>query len=293
MNAVRFSIAIVRLVVCTTIAPILLSTGTGSALAANSGPEKFSYDPSTCKTDAHGKLYIALGRNVLALPSSGAIIVARYGNDWLTPPDPTDSVGCPNNPEQLTGFGFPYAYNTAAGKENTPFPATHAARLDLLQLISIHGYRDVPPGAATSWAGEDLETKIAKVVCETASIHEDLPSGLSVCRFGPKDSSSMRLEDWTATYVGRSEVYETPLGHPFIVNCGPWTYSTGIGHCDVSYVFSPGMGVTYRFRPYHGLPPRLSVDQVVEFDRGLRAAISNALVKDYTWPEQPPHPKSN
>src|SRR6185437_4009372 len=130
MNAVRFSIAIVRLVVCTTIAPILLSTGTGSALAANSGPEKFSYDPSTCKTDAHGKLYIALGRNVLALPSSGAIIVARYGNDWLTPPDPTDSVGCPNNPEQLTGFGFPYAYNTAAGKENTPFPATHAARLD-------------------------------------------------------------------------------------------------------------------------------------------------------------------
>ena len=124
MNSVRFPIAIARLAVCAAIAPILLSTGTLSALAANSRPEKSSYDPSTCKTDAHGKLYIALGPNVFALSSSGTIIVAHYGNDWLTPPDPTDSVGCPNNPEQLTGFGFPYAYNAAAGKKSTPFPST-------------------------------------------------------------------------------------------------------------------------------------------------------------------------
>src|SRR5690348_15430650 len=115
MNSVRFPIAIARLAVCAAIAPILLSTGAGSALAANSGSEKLSYDPSTCKTDAHGKLYIALGRNVLAMPIAGSVIVARYGNDWLVPPDSADAVGCPNNPEQLTGFGFPYAYNAAAG----------------------------------------------------------------------------------------------------------------------------------------------------------------------------------
>src|SRR6185437_5004608 len=128
-----------RFVLC---AGLSLASWCAFAVPANAAaPEdkRVNYDPSTCKTDAHGKLYIALGRNVLALPSSGAIIVARYGNDWLTPPDPTDSVGCPNNPEQLTGFGFPHAYNTASGKENTPFPATHAARLDRLQLISIHG----------------------------------------------------------------------------------------------------------------------------------------------------------
>jgi hypothetical protein len=115
----RFCIAFARMGVCTVAALVLLST---EALASHSGSQKFTYDPSTCKTDAHGKLYIALGRNVLAVPypTVPALVGAfdsRSGIERLTPPDPIDHEGCPKNPRQLENYAFNYQYNEAlAGK---------------------------------------------------------------------------------------------------------------------------------------------------------------------------------
>src|SRR6185312_4413524 len=294
MNAVRFSIAIPRLAVCAAIAPILLSTGAGSALAANSGPEKSSYDPSTCKTDAHGKVYIALGHNVFAMPVTGSVIVARYGNDWLVPPDPTEPVGCQNDPEQLTGYGFPYAFNVAVGNQNAQFPNA-APRMELLQLI--HVPARVGAGSesdGTEWHGEKFELGIAHAVCDKADVLEELASGLTACREGAKDKelSVLPVQDWLTSYIARTDAYQTPLARPFVVNCSARAYTSAVGQCDVAYVLRAGLGVAYRFRPYWG-PSAIPIDLIVQFDQGLRAAISNALVKDYTWPEQPPHPKSN
>src|SRR6185437_8690275 len=153
-----------RFVLC---AGLSLASWCAFAVPANAAaPEdkRVNYDPSTCKTDAHGKLYIALGRNVLALPSSGTVIIAQRGNNWLPPPDPTEPVGCPSNPEQLTGYGFPYAYNAATGKRSSAFPRSNS-RADLLQLIRASGDASVPIVDDKQWGRENFELQLAQSIC--------------------------------------------------------------------------------------------------------------------------------
>jgi hypothetical protein len=257
---------------------------------ADSEKREFQYDPSTCKTDAQGKLYIALGRNVLAVPTSGSVVVARYGDNWLKPPDPAEPMGCPGNPQQLSGYAFPYAFNAVVGNKDSAFPSAHA-RADVLQLIRIRGNAEVPSPDDTEWRGESFQSKIAKAVCEKA-VPEELSNGFTACRLSPTDKT-LRVEEWRTTYVGRSDIYTTPLNRPFVVNCDDHVYTSPVGDCGVTYVFRPDLGVTYNFRPYRSSTP-LPIDKIIEFDRGLRTAITGALVENYRWPDQAPsNDKSN
>jgi len=253
--------------------------------------QEFHYDPTSCKTDAHGKIYIALGGDVLTLPATGNVIIARYGKNWLTPPDPKEPPGCPDNPEQLTGYGFPYAYNAALGRANPTFPNNTQFGVDVLQLIGIRGPSSAASGD-TEWNGETYQIGLARTICAPPDVrrrnegmtvtYEELSDGFDACRV--KDGDIKRVEDMRTTYIARPDVYQTPLGRKFIVNCGWYLYEDATDDCSVSYVFRPGLGITYQFRPYHGSPQILPVDQVIPFDRGLRAAVNQALIPDYPWP---------
>jgi hypothetical protein len=197
----------------------------------------------------------------------------------LMPPDAAEPEGCPGNPLQSWSFefiGVPFGL-AAAGSA----PAAGGnARADRLTL-----YRTVRPGPTPSpgdreWNGADFNRMRWDSVCQVAAIREELPNGLTACRLRP--NADIPVEDWAATYRARPEVYATPLGRPFIVHCGLDLRQSTVSHCDVAYTMMPGLGVDYRFQPYLG-PHPIPFDRIIEYDRGLQAAIQSALVKDFAW----------
>ena len=258
--------------------------------AAGSENHEILYDPAACKTDAQGKIYIALGRNVFAFSTSGTMIVARYGDAWPMPPDQTDLVGCPGNPAQMSDYSFPYSFDGSVTKKPGEFAPLPQA--DLLQLISIHGNSATSSRDDTEWRGESVELSLAQSVCgkavaasaDVTVIREELPNGFTACR-EQHEGVANRIEEQRATYIARPETYKTPLGKPFVVNCDNQVATVPGEHCDVDYVFGPGLGVNYQFQPDQ-TSRALPIDQIIAFDRGLRAAINATLVKDYRWREQ-------
>jgi hypothetical protein len=133
---------------------------------------------------------------------------------------------------------------------------------------------------AYQWPGES--DGLAKLICDHPTIRETLPNGLVACRVQPVDKS--RVEDWGASYIADASVYTTPLGRPFIVDCGPGLYSgPPIASCRVAYAITSDLAVSYEFQPYLGTSP-IPIDHIVEFDREVRAQIDDAMVKDFIWP---------
>jgi hypothetical protein len=262
----------------TTFAVVLgLTTASGPLLlkdakAASTEIHQVDYNPEACKTDAQGKVYIAIGRNVFAFATTGTYIVAQYGNTLPKPPDPADEVGCPGNPAQLSDYSFPYAYDTSTEKKSGRF--SNLPQADVLRLISLG---DNPEFLLA----DDLDQPTAKFEVKRApsgcTIREQLPSGFIACRM--KQASA---QDMQAIYIARADTYQTPLGQPFVVNCSDQTDKIPAGQCSVDYMFAPGLGVNYQFHTAQD-SKALPIDQVIAFDRGLRAAINATLVKNYRW----------
>src|ERR1700722_18107134 len=141
--------------------------------------EQSRYDPSICKTDAYWKIYIALGRNVLALPTTTPVVVRSElypGFNRIQSPDPSDAEGCPNNPLQLTGYAFPYAAPSAllGGEKTAP---DQMIGTEMLQLIRTLDGDAVPTDHDAVWTGEQLQLGLAPRICAKAKIQEDLPDG--------------------------------------------------------------------------------------------------------------------
>lgn len=259
---------------------VLLSLSTPYAAAK----DEFHYDAATCKADAKEHLYISLGRYVLAVPflESGTYVLDSVPpNARLLAPDPTEPEGCPGNPSQQRSFAFNGAPLVDANSDSSK-PAHREAptRLTLYEVWKPNPNtdRDHP-----EWSGESLTDSVVRSTCARTSVRETLPNGLTACRIQPVDKP--RVEDWAASYVSDPGVYATPLGRPFMVDCGPGLYSRGISHCKVAYSLAPGLAVGYEFQPYLGSSP-IPIDHIIEFDRQLRAEIDAALVKDFIWPNQ-------
>jgi hypothetical protein len=201
--------------------------------------------------------------------------------DRYAPPDPSEPEGCPLNPQQLESYAFLYAMDNAAAAESG-IKQERRYRADLLQLIRMGNDEPGRSPRLTSWPGQQVRLDQARIMCANAAIHERLSNGMTACRVKP--TPNLRIEDWGASYIAPADIYKTPLGEQFVVNCGPLLFSDRMGHCDVAYVIAPGLGVTYRFQPYLG-PNAIPIDRIIEFDKGLRAAIRASLVKDYPWPK--------
>jgi hypothetical protein len=209
----------------------------------------------------------------------------RPGNIGLVPPDPTDPQGCPGNPLQSWSYAFVYAPHgiEADGSASSGGDAPRADRLTLYRTS-----RDsLAPGPDDpEWAWADALLMSWNTFCEAAAVREDLPSGLTACRIKlhwPTDpAAEARQENWGASYRARADVYVTPLGRPFVVECGPLLLEHPLSQCDVGYTIMPGLGIGYSFQPYLGRHP-IPIERIIDFDRGLRAAIERTVVKDYGW----------
>lgn len=269
---------------------LCVASAYGDALTgATTRRGKPDFDPSVCSEQADGKYYIALGRNVLGLPPTGTTITgdlyAGTGFDPIPVPDPAAPEGCFGNPKQLHSYGFLYWVADAVFAKYGVRAETRA-QADLLQLFRTIRRNAVPSAADPEWPGEAYQTEFAQLECERATIREELSNGLMACRIKPKPEAHIdRVEDWGASYISHSEIYATPLGKLFVVNCDPGLSTSRVGQCNVAYTVTAGLGVAYRFKPYLG-PHPISIDHVLEFDRGLRQQIDNARVPNYPWPDE-------
>jgi hypothetical protein len=252
------------------------------ATCALAAPYEDPYDPQSCKTDAHGKLYIALGRNVLAFPTSRGVVVVEAqlypGNNPIPPPDPTQPEGCPDNPRQLTSYAFPHASAIAltTDEKTSPNQTLGAQRIVLFRTLKGDA---TPTDSDPIWPSEDLELKLASSSCAQATIQEDLPNGLHACRVKPHfdDNHEVDQRSWGGSYTAASALYSTPTGRPFVAHCGPLLFD-----CRVAYVIAPGLGLVYEFQPYVG-SRIIPVGKIIDFDKELRATVGAMLVPDFPW----------
>jgi hypothetical protein len=264
-------------------APVVVALALAFSCLPVAAKDEFHYDAAACKTDAKGHLYIALGRNVLA------VSFLKNGTYFLAPvplkarrlaPDPTEREGCPGNPSQQGSFAFEFGTPLldSDGRRNEPVHREAPTRLSLFNLEYLNRNAD---GDQLTWSGESAG--LLELTCAQATIRETLPNGLKACRIKPVYDA--RVENWGASYIAGPNIYATPLGRPFIVDCGPGLQDDMISHCRIAYVFAPGLAVGYDFQPYLGSSP-LPIDHIIDFDRRLRAQINAALVKDFIWPKQ-------
>lgn len=230
--------------------------------------------PTKCKTNSQEHVYYSVGETVLAYPYvANPIILDPVGPNLLRDaPDPTDEVGCLDNPFQQGSLAF--------GSK------------------SLRGYlhwnaRPIPEKfrAKADWWGELTNIDMLEINCDRATITETLPSGLKACRVKPTNPPDPPVEDWAASYVADPAKYTTPLGRPFIIHCDPGLKSSGITSCSVAYSLRPDLGFSYKFRPFRGLA--VPVDQIIDEDRKLREKFEAWVVKDFKWPTPIKLPNDN
>jgi hypothetical protein len=250
----------------------------GSALAAN-----FKFDPAACKENT-GSFYVALGHSVFETPGAtmGNVVIDPIeddpGSKPLKAPDPNEPKGCFGNPLQSNSHSILHdiaVKDTGSGLTRHMVP-------DLFQLINLNRGSHSQDG---EWPGERMVRDLVEDACKRTTLHEDLANGLIACRIKPANPPNARQEDWAAGYTAKPEIYLTPLGKTFDIDCGPGLFSHGIGQCDVAYAINSDVGLAYRFQPYRSGHP-IPIDQIIAYDRSLREAIGNALVKNYPWPNQ-------
>jgi len=254
--------------------------------------ETFQFDPAACNVDVHGKVYLAFGRTVLAVPYHGPMSVLEIepgmNIEKLTPPEPQEPEGCQGNPAQLTNLGYAYEYHSRSGVERRDAVDTLIGTNDLgIQLIRTTRRASDSTAESRNWRAQEIQESIASRVCGDEAFQERLSNGLTLCRFQPTDKSAPK-EDWAFTYVANPLIYHTPLGARFVANCDPGLLATSIGWCTVTYLMTPGVGITYSFNPYKKPENRraISADELIPFDQGLRAQFEAQRVINYRWPDQ-------
>lgn len=251
--------------------------------------DEFHYDPATCNADAHGHLYIALGRYVLAVPflKKGLYFLnSVLPNDRRLAPDPTEPEGCPDNPSQQRSFGFYFGSPLvdAGGDSATPMQREAPTRLTLYEVWNPDRMADRDH---SEWFGESTIALLTNTSCARATIREVLPNGLTACRIKPV--AEARIEDWAVSFISDPGIYATPLGRPFMIDCDPDLYSgPSITKCKVGYSIAPGLALGYEFQPYRG-KSAVPFDHVIALDRSIRRQIDAAIVKDFIWPKQENH----
>jgi hypothetical protein len=135
-----------------------------------------------------------------------------------------------------------------------------------------------PPSVEGQRLGEASQLELARYLCDHTPIHEELPEGATACRAKMRDDPDP--DHWGVTFMAHDYFYKTPLGHPFVVNCGP-----GRGpQCDVSYTYRPGLNLSFRYLLLNHTGP-VTIGEIIARDRAARDRIAADLVPDYSWPD--------
>ncbi|QLF93818.1 hypothetical protein HW090_11660 [Pseudomonas sp. ABC1] len=220
------------------------------------------FEPEKCPDpDPEGKAYLSLGETVLRVPIRTLNIThAPYADSPLpSPPDASQPLGCAGNPLAQQSLIIDFSFSAWLSDRKTP----SAASLREFRLIraepDFYGISQRPsynPG------------------CDRLPRRERLSNGLYGCL--PNKDPERPDRDESGTYRIDTQNYAMPYGQTFIVECMP-DIPQGVV-CSVDYKVLPTVNLVYRFST-----DRMPLEDVVEFDRMLRAQIEASVVADYKW----------
>lgn len=235
------------------------------------------FDTSACKQQAHGMFYLALGQNVLKIPQITLGGFMRLDPQHrLVPPDPLQPEGCPGNPLQVQLYHFDIAL-----VENS----RSKSRIDFQLPITL--YRTVrydwPDTNIPEWVAEDAILKWANKACEVG-VSEDKGKEFRSCLASPLGRKTPE-EDWGGVYVAKPDVYRTPLGYAFVIDCEPGQLTAGWSRCDVTYALRPELGLSYHIRPFAKFA-KIRFENAITLDQQIRARLNSMLIAPYSWGER-------
>ncbi len=254
--------------------------------ARAASPSQWAYDPAKCVQDAAGRRYVAIGPTVVAIDPDPAFVAGAAieldKSRRLTPPDPNDQLGCPDNPNQVL-ISFPLQ----AIFSNLPEVA-RALGIGLrgFGLVPMHGIglgalngKPIIPEQPSTYRDNPRSTDD---LCNRPGASVTKDAGIETCRW-PSDWR----EPGTA-YVVDPAVYSTPAGDPFRVRCGLQAYDGRLTPCYVgTYATKTGLAIGYQFFP--DVPIRTSdfIQRIITFDHQIRDCLNAAVISNYPWRTQP------
>ena len=239
---------------------------------ARADSEIVSYDPSQCATDPEGTVTIALDRLVMRVPMDALSSIRDLPPEARAvapaPPDPSEPEGCPDHPMVGRSFYFRYLSDTLHNNSSLSSPAQR--RIDRLLLVAAR---------PDFWGLQPSEERSFERICNDQQIRDELDNGLLACLVRP-DITGRPREHWPFAAQAPLDLYTAPFGRPFMVHC-TWGFRPGTHQCDVTYKLYETVNVSYRFEP-----GRLPLDDLIDFDRGLRASIESMRIHDFVWPDE-------
>ncbi len=255
-----------------------------------------TYELPQCKTDAKGKVYIALGRTVLGLPppnANGTVSSTSPKGAMLPAPDPAEPEGCPDNPAQVQSLSLVAFLPLTRDPPGQSMQNVWATQSGL--RLSSDGVFPKPP---TNYPDMEASWPFAVLVesqCASTNPDRSEIDGVETCLVRPKGALPPDLkspEHWGRSYRVSPTRYGTPRGRPFMIACD---LRAGQPHwpdfCNVGYVLATGEFLEYRFFPPESGYPASFVDDVIAFDREARALLADGLWPDYPWPIPSPPAK--
>ena len=239
---------------------------------AQASSEIVHYDPSQCSTDPEGTVTIALGRVVLRVPmdalSSIADLPPQERAVAPVPPDPSQPQGCPDHP--MIGRAFYFRYLSDAVQDGSLSNQPLSRRIDRLALIAVR---------PDFWGLQPSHERRFRQVCTDYQLRRESGNGLQICHVRPNDTERPERH-WPFVAQAPLSRYVAPFDRPFTAYC-TWGSRPGTHQCDVDYKLYDTMNVAYRFEP-----GRLPLDDLIDFDRGLRAWIESVRVDGFVWPDE-------
>lgn len=239
-----------------------------------------NFNSEICGKDAPNVRYIALGISVLALPPGWWVgsLLERERSPGLQPPDPAQPSGCVGNPAQLASYNSVYWANRPPGEHTArSLPGEDGVvRFSLIALQSGPGTSRVEEA---EWGPEHSAVLWSTETCRLDKVTQKIGSPFTFCR-RPVGYRPIAI-------IVAPEIYRTPSGSLFSMNCESLDSFPSNGWCTVTYAFSSSIGITYDFEPSRVSQPTSqarAADEILEFDRALRTQIYVMTVRQYKWP---------
>ncbi|QLF93819.1 hypothetical protein HW090_11665 [Pseudomonas sp. ABC1] len=220
------------------------------------------FEPEKCPDpDPEGKAYLSLGETVLRVPIRTLNIPhAPYADSPLpSPPDASQPLGCVGNPLAQQSLIIDFSFSAWLSDRKTP----SAASLREFRLI-----RAEPDFYGLSQGSFYVSG------CDLFPRRVRLGNGLQGCL--PNKNPEHPDRDEVGRYRLDPQDYVMPFGQTFVMGCSP-DIPRGVV-CSVDYKVLPTVNLVYRFST-----DRMPLEDVVEFDRMLRAQIEASVVPDYKW----------
>jgi hypothetical protein len=221
--------------------------------------ERLHYTPTTCSTDAEGKVYLRLNTGVAFGFPADALTYFRGEIDFEPPPvpNPDDPEGCPGNPITTPGahvlFDFPRPAETL----------TEGFAPDIRLLLKIGGAsaRSFDENGLLWRQGSAL--RLFRMYRSVGNWCELTAGGWEVCYPDGVREKPKNPRDFGAIYLARESNHTRRSEAPLFLECWP-PHLSGRRECSTIYQPLPRVKVSLRF--YDDLIP---VNQFFAIDRAI------------------------